>query len=427
MMQRVLLLPERARFARLHAAAAGRRSGLDRIAARHAVLCGAFRRGRKAGPGEDQVAIVLQLACVSLHGARHEHDGLCDQRGQLRPHRLRLRAIGDSHGAVDPDRAGEGQGNHALARAAAMTARKACSACRATVRTCARAGASACADVCPTAAIKRGPTDAACDIDYGRCVVCQLCTEACPTGADEPSRLGVRRTPVATICVWAKEHRRTAPDRIRQAQRLPPQPACPPRRCRLLQRLRVRTAGAEQSLLQPASARDLLHALAALCRSAAGHRPGHPTRWRSRCARPMTLCQSPLGDGRWHLRRVRRHRRGRLCLRQRPRRRAPVDVYLPGCPPNPAAIIEALLMFLDRAPQRVRGRTHWPMLSWQEPRCCGSPRRPRAVRALGLGRHGYCSPRPRSAASSPPSAAFPTGTTATPFPLRMADARALPA
>ena len=30
----------------------------------------------------------------------------------------------------------------------------------------------------------------------------------------------------------------------------------------------------------------------------------------------------------------------------------PVDVYLPGCPPNPAAIMEALLMFLDRAPQR---------------------------------------------------------------------------
>jgi formate hydrogenlyase subunit 7 len=32
----------------------------------------------------------------------------------------------------------------------------------------------------------------------------------------------------------------------------------------------------------------------------------------------------------------------------------PVDLYLPGCPPNPAAIIEALLMFLDRSPQRLR-------------------------------------------------------------------------
>lgn len=33
----------------------------------------------------------------------------------------------------------------------------------------------------------------------------------------------------------------------------------------------------------------------------------------------------------------------------------PVDLYLPGCPPNPAALIEALLVFLDRIPQRVTG------------------------------------------------------------------------
>ncbi|MGA2366690.1 MAG: NADH-quinone oxidoreductase subunit NuoB [Steroidobacteraceae bacterium] len=31
----------------------------------------------------------------------------------------------------------------------------------------------------------------------------------------------------------------------------------------------------------------------------------------------------------------------------------PVDIYVPGCPPNPAAIIHALLMLLERAPQRV--------------------------------------------------------------------------
>lgn len=33
----------------------------------------------------------------------------------------------------------------------------------------------------------------------------------------------------------------------------------------------------------------------------------------------------------------------------------PVDIYLPGCPPNPAAIMHALLLLLNRASQRVHG------------------------------------------------------------------------
>lgn len=33
----------------------------------------------------------------------------------------------------------------------------------------------------------------------------------------------------------------------------------------------------------------------------------------------------------------------------------PVDIYLPGCPPNPAALIHALLMLVGRAQQRMRG------------------------------------------------------------------------
>jgi len=33
----------------------------------------------------------------------------------------------------------------------------------------------------------------------------------------------------------------------------------------------------------------------------------------------------------------------------------PVDIYLPGCPPNPAALIHALLMIVGRSRQRIRG------------------------------------------------------------------------
>ena len=33
----------------------------------------------------------------------------------------------------------------------------------------------------------------------------------------------------------------------------------------------------------------------------------------------------------------------------------PVDLYLPGCPPNPAAIMHGLLVFLGRVEQRVAG------------------------------------------------------------------------
>ena len=141
-----------------------------------------------------------------------------------------------------------------------------------------REGCADCAEICPTQAITiidAAGSEPALEIDYGRCVVCQLCTEICPTGALAPSSdwaFGVRRR---EDLVWQGEAATGAPVDAPRA-RVRPQPAYPACRCRLVQRLRIRAARAEQPVLQSAPARHLFHRLAALCRSAAGHRSGHP-------------------------------------------------------------------------------------------------------------------------------------------------------
>lgn len=56
-------------------------------------------------------------------------------------------------------------------------------------------GCDACAATCPTKALTARPGGGL-NVDYGRCVVCQLCTGVCPTGAMSPSSdwaFGARR------------------------------------------------------------------------------------------------------------------------------------------------------------------------------------------------------------------------------------------
>ena len=212
--------------------------------------------------------------------------------------------------------------------------------------------------MCPTAGDRKRPEGAAASIvDYGRCVVCQLCIEACPTGAMEPSddwAFGVRRRERSRVGDERRDRRQTT--RSRRERAFPPQPARPSCRCRLLQWLRVRAAGTEQSLLQSASLRYFLHPLAALRRSAAGHRTGDLRHARARSRRPTKPC--PSRDGSWRSAPAR-------SPAESPAAAMPAATgsrascrsmsTCPGCPPNPAAIIEALLMLLDRAPQRVQG------------------------------------------------------------------------
>ena len=97
-----------------------------------------------------------------------------------------------------------------------------------------REGCEECASVCPTGAIQA--RDGALAVDYGRCVVCQLCTEACPTGAMKSSNdwaFGVRDR---ADLVWSRRAAAAAQPAL-GAPGVSSQPAHPPRRCGIVQRM----------------------------------------------------------------------------------------------------------------------------------------------------------------------------------------------
>jgi Ni,Fe-hydrogenase III small subunit/ferredoxin len=218
-------------------------------------------------------------------------------------------------------------------------------------------GCEACADVCPTKAItlrEPGQGGGRLNVDYGRCVVCQLCTEACSTGAMTASAdwaFGVRRR---EDLVW-REHPAAA-------QNARPFTAAFRRSLHIRHVDAGSCNGCEselQALNNPfynlhrlgifftASPRfaDLLLVTGSV--TYAMREPLRATyeampepRWVmavGTCAVSGGIAEGGYASG--------HGLEGVL----------PVDVYLPGCPPNPAAIMHALLMFLGRAPQRARG------------------------------------------------------------------------
>jgi len=218
-------------------------------------------------------------------------------------------------------------------------------------------GCEACAEVCPTKAItlrEPGQGGGRLNVDYGRCVVCQLCTEECPTGAMTPSAdwaFGVRRR---DDLVW-REHPAAA-------QNARPSTAAFRRSLHIRHVDAGSCNGCEselQALNNPfynlhrlgifftASPRfaDLLLVTGSV--TYAMREPLRATyeampepRWVmavGTCAVSGGIAEGGYASG--------HGLEGVL----------PVDVYLPGCPPNPAAIMQALLMFLGRAPQLARG------------------------------------------------------------------------
>ncbi len=216
----------------------------------------------------------------------------------------------------------------------------------------------ACADVCPTKAITfrdQATSGRRLDVDYGRCVVCQLCIEACSTGAMTPSSdwaFGARSRvdlnwsadPTAGPTQGAKTRR---PFRRSLHVRHVDAGSCNGCESELqalnnpfynLHRLGIFfTASprfADLLLVTGPVTNAMLEPLRATYEAMAEPRFVLAT---GTCAVSGGIAEGGYSAG---------HGLDGVI---------PVDVYLPGCPPNPAAIIEALLMFLDRMPQRVTG------------------------------------------------------------------------
>ncbi|MGC2590736.1 MAG: NADH-quinone oxidoreductase subunit NuoB [Xanthobacteraceae bacterium] len=216
----------------------------------------------------------------------------------------------------------------------------------------------ACADVCPTKAITmRAGSDAGgrLDIDYGRCIVCQLCTEACPTGAMSPSSdwaFGVR---ARADMVWAKGFA-AEPAAGGQARR-------PFRRSLHVRHVDAGSCNGCESELQALNNPFYnLHRLGIFFTASPRFADlllvtGPVT---NAMLEPLRATYEAMAEPRWAVAVGTCAVSGGIAEGGYAAGHGldgviPVDVYLPGCPPNPAAIIEALLMFLDRAPQRVKG------------------------------------------------------------------------
>jgi Ni,Fe-hydrogenase III small subunit/NAD-dependent dihydropyrimidine dehydrogenase PreA subunit len=218
-------------------------------------------------------------------------------------------------------------------------------------------GCDACADVCPTGAITLrtgGEGSGRLGVDYGRCVVCQLCTEQCPTGAMKPSAdwaFGVRNR---EDLIWREEPKAVS--------------GVGPSRRSFRRSLHIRHVdagscnGCESELQALNNPFYNLHRLGifftASPRFADLLLVTGPVTYAMR--EPLRATYEAMPEPRWVMAVGTCAVSGGIAEGGYASGHGlegvlPVDVYLPGCPPNPAAIMQALLMFLGRAPQRARG------------------------------------------------------------------------
>jgi len=214
-----------------------------------------------------------------------------------------------------------------------------------------------CEEACPTRAIRLDTRGHLAEIDYGRCVACQLCVEACPSGTLVGSNAWAYGVRDRADLRWSLEPENLPEERL--VQHID---------AAFKGSLHIRHVDAGscngceselQALNNPfynlhrlgifftASPRaaDLLLVTGTVTKAmrtpllATWEALPEPRRVLAcgTCAVSGGTCGPSYASG--------SGLEGVL----------PVDVWLPGCPPNPAALIDALLLLLERKPQRVQG------------------------------------------------------------------------
>jgi len=219
---------------------------------------------------------------------------------------------------------------------------------------------SACAEVCPTGAIAVTPgKPEPIAIDYGKCITCQLCVEACPTKALTSSRdwaFGVRNR---DDLVWNADASDTHQS-----------PAVPRHFHRSLHVRHVDAGscnGCESELHALSNPFYNLHRLGIFFtpspRFADVLLVTGPVTHAMR--QPLLAAYEAMPEPRWVMATGTCAVSGGIMsggnfCGHGLEGILPVDLYLPGCPPNPAAIIKAFLVLLGRKQQSVRGGHHGP-------------------------------------------------------------------